>query len=109
MNRTILETIPHNKQKYPTLGDWYRDPKTGEAVIRVSDTGDWRYDFLITIHELVEAALCNNRNISEDDVTKFDLEHLESDDPGFLKEAPYYKEHQLGVNCDDYEKRLEDL
>ena len=61
--KIIIETIPHEKQMYDTCGDWrYKD---GDLYIYVSDQGDWRKDSLISIHEMVEAMLCKDRDISE--------------------------------------------
>lgn len=80
-----------------------------------------RYEYLIAIHELLEALLCHERGIAEGSVTKFD-EQFESLRPiGFTGEpgdhplAPYRKEHffatsierlvasELGIDWTKYE------
>lgn len=88
-----IKTIPHKDQRYETLGDWFFEGD--DLTILVSDFGDWRYNVLVGIHEAVEAILCRDRGISEESVTEFDLAHLEEEEPGFHKDAPYYKEHQI--------------
>lgn len=110
-------TIPHKLQRYPTAGDWHWTD--GEMLtIAASETGDWRYNALIQIHELVEALLCKARGIKQEAVDAFDLAHPELDDPGGDTAAPYYWEHwaatmveemvarMMGVDWDAYEAAL---
>ena len=61
--KTIIETISHKAQKYPTVGDWRNDPD-GTLRIRVSDMKNEDYEFLIALHELVEQHLCKKRGIT---------------------------------------------
>jgi hypothetical protein len=89
--RIVIESIPHASHRYPTVGDWWRED--GVLQIRVSETADPRDALLVALHELIEAALCEHRGISEASVTQFDLAHLDSGDPGNLPDAPYRKEH----------------
>ncbi len=91
MNITI-KIIHHKKQRYETLGDWIFD-KQGNLVIYISDMNNWLYETLIGVHEIIEAVLCKQRGIEEKDVSKFDMEHPELDDPGDDKRACYHKEH----------------
>lgn len=111
-------TIQHKLQRYPTAGDWHWDADGVTLTVVASETGDWRYNALIQIHELVEALLCKARGISEEAVTAFDLAHSESADPGGDTAAPYYWEHRaatmveemvarmMGVDWDTYENAL---
>lgn len=126
LRKALIEVVPHTRQRYPTVGDWLEEHR-GDWRVRVSDMGDWRYAFLVAIHELVEMALCQQRGIRELDVTNFDL-RFESqrpagntDEPGDAKDAPYRQEHrfaenierqlahELGVNWREYEKIVETL
>lgn len=123
MNITI-KTIPHSDQRYPTIGDyWFED--NGDIQIRVSDTGNWKYELLVALHELIEVSLCKDRGISEPAIKAFD-EHFEANrsvfdpdsEPGDDPKAPYRKEHrfaenlerlfaaELGVNWDSYDEDL---
>lgn len=98
MHTIIMKVIPHLEQRYNTLGDYWEDAD-GTWQFRVSDLGDWRYNFSVLLHEFTEYALLKHKGVSEADVLAFDLEvekHPESeyyDDPGFDPAAPYHAEH----------------
>src|SRR5712672_1211436 len=124
--KIIIETIPHNQHRYPTVGDWYYDAE-GTLIIRVSKLSDWRREFLVALHEVVEAQLCLNDGVTQAAVDEFDMEYEKnraSDDnsePGMNPKAPYHRQHRiadvmersfsidLGVDWVDYEKELEAL
>lgn len=126
MLKINIETIPHKKQEYETIGNWKTDGE-GKIDIYVSDLGDWKMEALIGIHELVETLLCNNRGIKESDVLAFDLEFEKNrpegndDEPGDSPQSPYLKEHQiataverllcsyLDVNWEQYEQKCIDV
>ena len=120
MKKIIIKTIPDTHQRYNTVGDYYTD-KEGNRIFTVSDMDNWKYEFLVTIHELVENALCQSRGISDEMIDAFDIsfekERLSNPDigmPGDATNAPYFKEHQfatkiekmmaeeLGVNWEKY-------
>lgn len=98
MNITI-KTIPHSQQRYPTVGDWWFDH--GNIEIRVSKMSDWRYEFLVGLHELVEVAFCKWLGISQKAVDRFDMTFEKKRQPGNLDEpgddpkAPYRIPHCL--------------
>jgi hypothetical protein len=118
--------IPHEAHRYETVGDyWY--PSDERMELRVSDMGNEDYEFLVIIHELIEAHLCRKRGISEPEIKAFD-EEFESkrvegnvDEPGDDPKAPYQKEHQfatkiekqlakeLNVNWEEYSNVVETL
>lgn len=123
--KITIETLPHDKQRYAALGsstcgDWYFEPD-GELKIFVSETGDDRMNFLVGLHEAIEATLCQHRGIKEEDVLLFDLAHSDLDDPGHSKSAVYHWEHvfseaierlvaiELDVNWAEYGERLDAL
>lgn len=95
--RIVIETIPHDKQRYPTCGDWWTD-KDGTWQIRVSEMHQSKAEFLVAIHELAEMALCKAHDVDEDAITVFDT-HWSSFgnilEPGDDFSAPYYREHQV--------------
>lgn len=123
MSKLIIETKPHEEQRYETCGDWFTD-QSGDKHIVVSAMGNPDYEMLVAVHELIEQYLCERRGISQDSVDKFDREfeaarQLGNDDePGDDPSAPYYKEHrfassveriiaaELGVNWKDYDKTV---
>lgn len=117
-----MRSIPHESQRYETVGDW--ELKNNTLHIRVSDMQNDKYNVLVAIHELVEYLLCEDRGISDEVVTKFDMEFENSrlldnnDEPGNDPKAPYHKEHvfatkiekmlaeELGVDWDAYDKAV---
>lgn len=72
MNITV-EVIPHDKQRYPTCGDWFYEPNGEDLVIRVSKLSDWRYEALVQVHELVEVLVCKQNKVSQQKVDEFDM------------------------------------
>lgn len=93
-----VKTIPHASQFYVTPGDWHFD-RLGRLRIYVSELGNDDYNFLIAVHEMVEAYLCKKRGVNQDDVTNFDKMMLEKgvDNPGDDVRAPYHKEHRVAI------------
>jgi len=98
MKKIVMEVIPHASQRYDTLGDYWIDPD-GTWQFRVSDMGDWRYNYSVLLHEFVEFAVMQHRGIEEKTVLDFDLsvppDSKYADDPGFDPKAPYHWEHVL--------------
>jgi hypothetical protein len=97
--RIEIVTIPHDLQEYATCGNW-RWVEPDHLRVWVSEMADWRSVFLVAAHEMVEAALCKNRNISDVDVTAFDIAYEETrvpgddSEPGDQPQAPYFHQHQ---------------
>ena len=96
MKNIVMKVIPHQDQRYDTLGDYWIDPD-GTWQFRVSDMGDWRYNFSVLLHEFVEFALLQHKSVTEESVLAFDLAVPENspyaEDPGFDPKAPYHNEH----------------
>ena len=111
--RIEMQTIDHAKQRYPTVGDWWFSPSFNPLsiamLVRVSKMPDWRYEFLVGIHEMIEAGLCKYAGVHEDAVTAFDEAYearRQPDDlsePGDDEAAPYHRQHQLAT---EIERRL---
>lgn len=122
-----IKTIPHNTQRYETVGDWYFNPDNNRLTIRVSCMRNKLYEFLVARHELDEAMLCVQRGINEKEVTLFDIQFEKNrkfgntDEPGDDPAAPYRKEHftatsferlmaaELGVDWRKYEEAVNSL
>ena len=94
INNVKIRVIPHNKQRYDTVGDW--QIKKGRLVISISSMGDWRYEMLVAVHELVEALICNKRGITGEAVDEYDMGNMSSD-PGLSPDAPYHEEHMFAL------------
>src|SRR5215207_4505971 len=72
MLKIRIETISHDRQRYPTVGDYWDDPD-GTLQVRISEVGDRRLELLVALHELIECELCRQRGIAEPDIMAFDL------------------------------------
>jgi hypothetical protein len=123
MNATAIRTvtihvIPPAAMRYATVGDWQlRQEGRGLALkISVADSGAWRTDLLVALHELVEAVLCHDAGITAAQVDAWDNGPGKAmDDPGESPQAPYHRQHmfaealerrvaeQLGVRWADHE------
>jgi hypothetical protein len=99
-----IRTIPHHFQQYDPVGNYWRDVDGCGAElleIRVSHMRDRRHEFLVALHELIEAFLCDWRRISFAKITRFDIEYEsqrrkgEPTEPGASTRAPYRREHQF--------------
>lgn len=133
MLKIKINTVSHEAQRYPTVGDWQiineadNNKEDFEAKFTISNMNNTDYEFLVGIHELIEAYLCQKREIKEEDVTDFDMVYEEGriegeiDEPGDDPRAPYHKEHvfatniekqlatELGVDWDLYDKTVKEL
>lgn len=124
MNITI-KVIPHEVQRYPTVGDWFY---VGDDLeIHVSKLSDWRHEMLIAVHELYEALLCEHDGVTQKQVDDFDKAYEANRDrnhdtePGDDPAAPYRRQHfratnierqladALDVNWQEYEAELNAL
>ena len=120
-------TIPHKSQRYDTCGDYELDKTTNVLDISISDMKNEDYEFLVGIHEAIEAYLCHKRKISFDKITKFDIAFEKNrkegniDEPGDDPKAPYHREHifatkiekllakELKVDWKKYDKTVSSL
>jgi hypothetical protein len=94
-----IETVLPKEMRYRTVGDWFFSGKAC-LVIQVADTGDWRYNILVAIHELCEVVLCQIAGVSEKSVDSFDLAHQDDEDPGTHPKAPYHKQHIIAMGIE---------
>lgn len=85
--KITIETIPHEQQRLGVIGDWYFEPN-GDLVVKVSDLGDWRYNFLVGRHEMDEALLCKLTGITTEMVDEDQAAALPTDDPDSFSGYP---------------------
>src|SRR5690349_3634381 len=104
--KILIETIPHEQQRYPTPGDWFYDVDR-TLQIKVSELSDWRRVALIAVHELIEVLMCKHHEVSQKAVDEFDLlfeqKRTGPDDvrePGDDPSAPYVKEHCVATGVE---------
>lgn len=87
MKSITIKFIPHSEQRLAAIGDWYFDAD-GNLEVRVSDCGDWRYNFLFARHEMDEAILCKNAGITTEMVDEDQLNAKDTDDPDSFSGYP---------------------
>lgn len=105
-----IQEIPHDQQRYETIGDyWWDTTDKGEQIlhIRVSETNDVRYFLAVALHEMVESTICDQRGIREPDIMAFDKAFEaarpaddQDSEPGDHPDAPYGKEHRFAENLE---------
>jgi len=103
MKSIHFKTIPHSEQRYPTCGDYWLEGETYE--IRVSKMSDWRYEFLVLFHELLELAWVIYNKVPIEEIDSFDQNFEKNrvnkeDEPGDNTDAPYYWGHQYATICE---------
>jgi hypothetical protein len=95
-----IETVPAAKMRYPTAGDW-QFKADGSLHIAVARMSNRRYEFLLALHELVEAMLCEEAGVSQAAVDAFDVGYEkrrkpgDDSEPGDAAGAPYRPEHVI--------------
>lgn len=122
MSKVSITVIPHDQQRYNTVGDY--QTINGDTEIRVSEMGNPSEELAIGLHELVESHLCKLAGISDEQIDMFDLWYEENceegwpAEPGDHPDCPYYKQHQFasivermfiresGVNWNEYDNRI---
>jgi hypothetical protein len=104
--QVLLKVIPHECQRYETVGDWHFTPNERVLNVRVSAMGDWRSEFAVGVHEAIEAMLCREHGVTDEVVTEFDMqfereralgEHTPEAEPGDDLRAPYREEHVMAT------------
>lgn len=91
--------IPHEQQRYDTEGDW--QSFGDDLLITVSEKPDLRKCVAIAIHEIVEAVLCSQAGITQEQVDAWDMSHLDVKEPGDLPDAPYNRQHCVASIIED--------
>ena len=102
-----IESVPtYARMRYPTLGDWFYShmgstPRT--LFIQTCATDEFgkplseTEQFLIALHELIEAKLCQTRGVSQAMVDDFDFAYTGDGEPGDAPDAPYAREHRFAM------------
>lgn len=125
----IIRSIPHDRHRYETVGD-YQTNTDGCMVVSVSQLPDWRFEFLVGIHEIIEATLCRQAGVTDAAIDHFDMQfeadralghHPHDAEPGDDPRAPYRVQHlmataiekmlaaAMGVDWQAYEQAINDL
>jgi len=105
---TMMEVIPYEKMRYPTVGDYFFD-EHGTKHIQVADMGNADFHLLVQIHELVEEHLTRKRGLTEEEILAFDIQfekereaglHSHDEENGFAQDAPYRREHTIATGIE---------
>jgi hypothetical protein len=127
-NLIVINTITHHLQRLKGSlgGDWrfHEIPGLKILEVTVSDMGDWKCNFLLAFHELVEAIMCKDAGITTEMVDTDELKAQPTDDPDSFSGYPgscYQQQHNdalalewmlsrlLGVKWTEYAERFEAL
>lgn len=118
-----LKTGDIKDHRYASIDDYF-DPiiHNEDALIfrtTVGNMGNTDYEFLVFIHAITEQYLCYKHKVKDAEITKFDMDNPQLDDPGNDPKAPYHLEHMvandieatlsvaLGVDWKKYEDAIE--
>ena len=104
--RIIMEIVTAAQARIPgQAGDWFYNDDgdliiqvVGEEILpnvpgRITDTEM----FLIALHELVEAKLCLNDGVDQDEVDEFDKQYNGFGEAGDHPAAPYREQHRKAM------------
>ncbi len=92
-----ISVIPKDQQRYDTTGDWF--VADGTIHVKVADLKNNDYNFLLGIHEMVEAYLCQKSGVTDDVVTAWDKAHPGLE-PGDDMAAPYFEQHMFATKVE---------
>ena len=90
-----IDFIKPDENRYVTHGDWVNH--NGSLHITSTSYGNKNGSFLVALHELVEAWLCNHDGIDEKDVMAWDLCHPDADEPAEVEGSLYRKQHDVAI------------
>lgn len=102
-----VKIIPHHLQIYDTCGN-YRIVD-GDLLIEISDTGNFFYNMLVLVHELVEIIQVIKAGIKFKDIDNWDIKferdrtaglHRNTAEPGDDPKSPYYKAHKFATKVE---------
>ncbi len=107
-NIIIHPNTPLKELRFTTAGDWTMR-EDGTFEIWLCEIEDWRYQFIVLIHELTEWAWCLWRGVGAGESDAFDALweselkmglHLPEEEAGFDKRAPYRGGHVWGARME---------
>lgn len=115
-----FQVISHENQRYATVGDYWREADVWH--FRVSRMSDYRYHFLVFLHEFTEAMLCHLMGVSMESIDQFDLAYetardnrvkapcgckpTKTSEPGDDSHAPYRRMHKIATMVERAAARL---
>jgi hypothetical protein len=108
MLKINIRTKPIQRMRYSTLGDyyWMVSPVPEENILKivVAEMDNSDDEFLIALHELIEAYLVEKKDLSYKEIDEWDLKVIkekgENIEPGEVKGCPYAKEHRIALKIE---------
>lgn len=103
--KIVIETIPQDKMWYPSWGNWFYEADGTLRIQVCEDVPELPTDnhrFLVALHELCEAWLCQHRGVTQRQVDDFDIQFeanapVHDAEPGDDPAAPYRAEHRQAM------------
>ena len=89
-----IKFINQNAIRNGQWDDYFYNPE-GNLVFIIGETGNPFYNKVMLIHALVEQLLTEESGTPEAAITKFDEDHMDSEEPGLEEDSPYRDEHLL--------------
>src|SRR5215831_675841 len=99
-----IDVIPHEHQRYNTLGDYFEVDDI--LHFKISDMGNRNYEFLILVHEMVERHICQTMGVTDQQIDDWDFEHLDAYEPGAVNGCPYALAHLV---AEQFERSLANM
>ena len=100
----IIGFVNKQEQGSDNAGDYYIENGTLHIRILKNTTRKYKrnclYEFLILVHEVIEALLVIARNIPIRKIDEFDIRYKGDGEPGDHKDAPYRKEHKFATKVE---------
>lgn len=110
--RIFIKEIPHESNKWATLGDWWFGDEQrninqdGDLYITISQMPMWKYFWPILAHEIIEIAWCLTHGVTSQECEDYDAMwedelnrglHKPEEEAGFDKRSPYRGGHIWGA------------
>ncbi len=101
ISEIVIRFIPREEMRPEVtgLGDWWFAEKT----LHIRAVGEGDAAFLVALHEMIEAVLCNAAGITTDQVDSFDTRYEQKEDrgeeeePGDAPDCPYRAQHRQAM------------
>ena len=117
--KIVILFVDQNEQRYETLDDYGETDQ--EIWFKITRMADPRHTMAILIHALWERFAAQQGGVSDEQITRWDLEHPELEEPGADPRAPYAAAHAQaealerlailagGEDWSNYEQALEGM
>ena len=114
----ILINIKAQSEMPYVTNDFYTYDKDGNLVFDIVNANNDLFTKMVLVHAIVEEAITEYKGVTAEQITKWDLDHDDAEEPGELPDAPYRDAHmtakaiemlicaQLGIDWNAYQGGL---